>query len=189
LRNGRATRETIKRRALELFVARGVDGTGVRDIAKASGVTEGALYRHFTGKDDLVWRLFSEPYAAYAEKLDALQQGERGAAAKLRAMVAGFCAFFDDDEVLFRFLLLVQHGQLDKVDDAMTTPVQVVERVIRGGIDAGEIAAQDAAQATASVLGIVLQTATFHIYGRLTGPMRGRADALGRACLGALGIV
>jgi len=34
---------------------------------------------------------------------------------------------------------------------------------------------------------IVLQTALFHIYGRLTGPLLPRAPALARAALAAIG--
>lgn len=188
MRSGEATKEKIKREALTLFVKNGVDGTGVREIAKASGITEGAIYRHFKGKDELVWKLFGESYVAYAEKLDALQNGQVGTAAKLDAMVRGFCDFYDEDEVLFRFLLLVQHGQLDNVTDTMRTPVQVVAEVIDAGIRNGEVDYADSIAATAAVLGIVLQTATFKIYGRLPGTLKSRADALVTACNGAIGV-
>ena len=188
MRNGHATREKIKRAALVLFVARGVDGTGVRDIARACDITDGALYRHFKGKDALVWTLFSEPYADYADKLEALAGQQSGTAAKIEAMVRGFCAFFDEDETLFRFLLLVQHGQLAKVGDDMRTPVQVLEDVIASGIAAREVAYADVPAATAAVLGVVLQTATFKIYDRLPGSLSSRADDLSRACLNAIGV-
>ena len=188
MRGGEATKERIKRAALALFVKNGVDGTGVREIAKAAGITEGAIYRHFTGKDALVWTLFADNYTAYADKLDALQVDETGTAAKLDAMVRGFCSFFDDDETLFQFLLLVQHGQLAKVPDSMRTPVQVVEGVIDAGIQAGEVGYTDAVAATAAVFGIVLQTATFKIYDRLPGSMKSRADALVAACHGAIAV-
>jgi AcrR family transcriptional regulator len=39
--------------AAELFIAKGYEGTTMRDIARQVGVTEGALYRHFSGKDEL----------------------------------------------------------------------------------------------------------------------------------------
>lgn len=188
MRTGDATKERIKRAALALFVDHGVDGTGVREIAKAAGITEGAIYRHFKGKDELVWTLFADSYQAYAQKLDALQGAQHTTAAKVDAMVRGFCTFFDEDETLFRFLLLVQHGQLAKVTDAMRSPVQVVEAVIGAGIEAGEVAYSDAPAATAAVFGIVLQTATFKIYGRLTGAMCARADELALACQHALGL-
>lgn len=187
MRSGEATKERIKGAALALFVANGVDGTGVREIAKAAGITEGAIYRHFKGKDELVWALFAASYEGYGEKLDALQAAETTTAAKIEAMVRGFCAFFDEDETLFRFLLLVQHGQLAKVPETMRTPVDVVEGVIGAGVKTREVGYQDAAAATAAVLGIVLQTATFKIYDHLGGPLSARADALVAAALGAIG--
>ena len=188
MRSGDATKSRIQKSALMLFVDNGVDGTGMREIAKAAGITEGAIYRHFKGKDELVWALFADSYQAYGEKLDALQRGAVHTAAKLEAMVRGFCTFYDEDETLFRFLLLVQHGQLLKVTDAMRTPVDVVMDVISDGIRAGHITYKDASAATAAVLGIVLQTATFKIYDRLPGPMHARADALVAACQGAVGM-
>lgn len=188
MRAGQATKDRIEQSALTLFVKNGVDGTGVREIAKAAGITEGAIYRHFKGKDALVWQLFADNYVAYGAKLDALQREQDGTAAKLEAMVKGFCAFFDEDETLFRFLLLVQHGQLANVTDDMITPVQVVERVINAGVKAGEVAFKDATAATAAVFGIVLQTTTFKIYDRLQGPMSKRADALVKTCQNAIGV-
>jgi len=188
MRSGEATKEKIKQAALALFVAKGVDAGGMRDIAKASGITEGAIYRHFKGKDELVWRLFADNFVHFAGELDALQSAEASTAAKIEAMVQGFCRFYDDDETLFRFLLLVQHGQLSKITDDMASPIDVVQSVIQAGIDAGEVGHANAAEATAWVFGIVLQSATFQIYDRLSGPMSARARALSGACLDALGL-
>jgi hypothetical protein len=127
--------------------------------------------------------LFADHFSAFANTLDALQTEQNTLAGKIDAMVRGFCRFYEDDEILFRFLLLVQHGQLAKVTDDMANPIDVVQAVLQRGIDAGEIVGVSAQEATAWLFGIVLQTATFHIYGRLSGPMMRRADALSRACL------
>lgn len=188
MRSGEATKEKIKRAALELFVQKGVDAGGMRDIATASNITEGAIYRHFKGKDDLIWQLFADHFSAFATTLDDLQTEQNTLAGKIDAMVRGFCRLYDDDETLFRFLLLVQHGQLAKVTDDMPNPIDVVQAVIQRGIDAGEIGGVTAQEATAWLFGIVLQTATFYIYGRLSGPMMRRTDALSRACLAVLAL-
>ncbi|HEY9163395.1 MAG TPA: TetR/AcrR family transcriptional regulator [Magnetovibrio sp.] len=188
MRSGDATRERIKHSALTLFVRSGVDGTGVREIAKASNITEGAIYRHFAGKDELVWTLFADNFVDYAEKLDELQRGEHGTANKLAAIVHSFCALFDADEKLFRFLMLVQHGQLAKVTPDMKTPFQVLQAVICEGIEAGDVGYTDATAATAAVIGIVLQTATFKIDGRLDDTMTSRAGLLATACQNAIAV-
>ncbi|OEJ66530.1 TetR/AcrR family transcriptional regulator [Magnetovibrio blakemorei] len=188
MRSGEATKEKIKRAALELFVQKGVDAGGMRDIATASNITEGAIYRHFKGKDDLIWQLFADNFSGFATTLNDLQNEQNTLAGKIDAMVRGFCRFYDDDETLFRFLLLVQHGQLAKVSEDMQNPIDIVQGVLQGGIEAGEIGGASAQEATAWLFGIVLQTATFHIYGRLSGPMTKRADALSQACLAVLAL-
>jgi AcrR family transcriptional regulator len=171
MRDGTATRSRIEDQALRLFVDKGVDATTIRDIAQAAHVAEGALYRHYTGKDDLVWRLFAQHYEAFAQRLTALAAAERGTRAKLAAMVRAFCDFFDSNPVLFRFLLVVQHGQLAKVTSRIASPIEVVRQVIEAGMRAGDVPKGDGNLATALVIGLVLQPATFAVYGRIAPPL------------------
>jgi len=175
------TRQRIETEALRLFVERGVTETSMRDIAQAVGVTEGALYRHHAAKEALVAKLFAESYARFAAELDKMQAQQPTARQKLRAMVAGFCRFFDTDQVLFRFLLFVQHGQLDKIADDAPTPVKVVRAVVAQAIERGELPCRDPDLATAWVMGLVLQTATFAVYGRVAGPLAPLAHELAEA--------
>jgi AcrR family transcriptional regulator len=44
------TKEALRQAALELFAAKGYEGTSVRDIARAVGLSESVLYAHFDGK-------------------------------------------------------------------------------------------------------------------------------------------
>lgn len=48
------TRERLLRAAADVFAERGYDGTRVADIAAAAGVSNGALYAHFSSKADLL---------------------------------------------------------------------------------------------------------------------------------------
>jgi len=161
------TKERIERAAIGLFVQKGVAETTVRDIATAVDISEGALYRHFVGKEELVWELFERHYVAFAGRLQSLADSESSARGKLSAMIRGFCQAHDDDPTLFHFLLFVQHGQLSKLAGDTPTPVTVMHTVLVTAIDAGEIPAQDANLASALVMGLVLQPMTFAAYGRL----------------------
>ena len=49
----RNARPKIERAALKLFISEGVDAATTREIADVAGVSEGALYRHYKGKDEL----------------------------------------------------------------------------------------------------------------------------------------
>jgi hypothetical protein len=84
-------------------------------------------------------------------------------------------------------LLIAQHDLLPGVDDAGTAPVAAIEATIIDAVAHGEIAPVDVATAAAAIIGIVLQTALFHIYGRIAGPLAPRAPALARAAVAAVG--
>lgn len=184
---GKSTKLRLQQAALALFVQKGVEATTTREIAASAGVAEGTLYRHYDSKDALVWDLFSSNFTAFAHTLDAIQHREPALAGKLDAMVRGFCGLFDEDWVLFSFLLLVQHQQLDKVTPDMANPVQVVRDVLAEAMARGELPAVHADLAAALVIGPVLQAATFTVYGRLGRPLSQHAAALSAACLRALG--
>lgn len=55
---GEATREALLATARELFGDRGYAETSLDEIARAAGVTKGALYHHFSGKEELFRRVF-----------------------------------------------------------------------------------------------------------------------------------
>jgi len=51
-------KEKIINGALELFVEMGFDGTSISSIVKYSGVSNGAMYHHFTSKEELINEVF-----------------------------------------------------------------------------------------------------------------------------------
>ncbi len=171
---------------MQLFVEKGVGETTVRDIAHAVGLSEGALYRHFTGKEQLVWQLFERNYTEFAARLGTLAGAESTARGKLAAMIRGFCQAHDENPTLFRFLVFTQHGQLGRLADATPTPVSVMRAVIEGGIASGEIPAQDADLATALVFGVVLEPVQFAAYGRLPSDMSSLCERLIAAAWAAI---
>jgi AcrR family transcriptional regulator len=181
MRDGTATRERIEETAMTLFVSKGVTETTIRDIAQGAGIAEGALYRHYRSKDQLILDLFERHYTAFAHRLDRLQATHAHARDKLAAMIEECCRVFDDDPVLFRFLLLVQHHSLHRVEGP-DSPVAVVHAVLAQGMERGEILKGDLDLATALVMGVIIQPATFKTYGRLPGPMMPLAARLTGAC-------
>ena len=52
-------REIVEEAAICLFATKGLTRTTIKDIAAAAGVTEGVLYRHYEGKEEMAWKLFN----------------------------------------------------------------------------------------------------------------------------------
>jgi AcrR family transcriptional regulator len=54
----KCTKEKIFDAAVELFAERGYDGVSVRDIAKAVGIRESSVYKHYASKDEILDSIF-----------------------------------------------------------------------------------------------------------------------------------
>ena len=176
----------VERAAVDLFAANGFDGVSIADIAAMAGVSQGALYRHYPSKEELGWALFSTAYLRTGEELDRIRTGGAEFEAAVTAMIAHFCALYDEDSALFRFMLLTQHGFLPRIPSGSRTPVDAVVDLVGDAVTKNRLKPIDPALGAAVIMGIILQCATFHIYGRLGGSLGARAPALARAALAAV---
>jgi len=176
----------VERAAVDLFAANGFDGVSIADIAGAAGVSQGALYRHYASKEELGWALFSSAYLRTGEELDRIRTGEAEFEAAVTAMIAHFCALYDEDPALFRFMLITQHGFLPRIPSGSRTPVDAIADLVGDAIAENQLKPIDPALGAAVVMGVILQAATFHIYGRLGGSLAARAPMLGRAAIAAV---
>ena len=173
----------IEAAALELFVAKGVDGVSVRDIAEAVGMVPGNLYAHYRSKDDLVGQLFQAGYAEYAESLRDAATAPGGFRGRLEAMIRRICALHDEDETRFRFLLMTQHGHLPHVPRDSRNPVEFLCSTVDAAVREAEIPLGDPGLIAAGIVGVVVQAATFRMYGRITRGLGEMSDEIVAACL------
>src|SRR2546423_1136613 len=88
-----ATRAALIAAARPLFAERGYSGVGTEEIVRAAGVTRGALYHHFSGKEDLFAAVYEQVEADLVAEIgqmatgasDPLEVLHRGAAMFLEA--------------------------------------------------------------------------------------------------------
>jgi AcrR family transcriptional regulator len=152
-------------------VARGVAETTTKEIAMAASVAEGTIYRYFPSKEQLALDLFLHHHRALAEALTEAQRPARGLRARIDAIVRCYCEWADRDWTLFAYHLLNQHSFLIQVPDGTPNPVTVVREVISQAMKAGEIPRRNVDLVAASAIGVVLQAATYKVYGRFTGDL------------------
>ncbi|NPA32845.1 MAG: TetR/AcrR family transcriptional regulator [Aquificae bacterium] len=70
------TKDKILEAALKLFSRKGFRETTVKDIAKEVGITEGAIYRHFHSKDEIIQELLSSITKELREEIQkAIDEG------------------------------------------------------------------------------------------------------------------
>jgi len=112
----------------------------------------------------------------------AVAAEQRTFRARLEALVRHFCHAYDDNPMLFAYLLLTQHQQVRKAKPEMASPVAVVHRVVAEGLAERAGERRDPDVVAAMVLGLVLQVAVERLYGRIEGNMMDQAETLAGAC-------
>jgi len=182
----RNARPKIERAALKLFISEGVDAATTREIADEAGVSEGALYRHYKGKDELALALFMETHNRLAEMmLEAFSQ-EGTIEERVRRAVTAYCELADEDWLLFSFHLVSLNKFIPHDTRRDDDPVSVVERLVTMLMDSGEIPKGDPALIAAMSLGVVMQSGLNKIYNRLPGPFSRHTETFTRTIMAIL---
>ena len=169
-----STKARIERAALNLFVERGVEAATTREIAARAGLSEGALYRYFAGKEEIAETLFTAIHKRLADLVRGAGARTGGVHAQIEAVVEAYCSTADDDWALFSYHLLTLSRFLPTPPD-LDDPVSATEDIIAAARARGELDARhrdtDVKILAAMALGVVQQTALHRVYGRITTPM------------------
>jgi AcrR family transcriptional regulator len=176
-------KDRIKREAMRLFVEHGVDAVSMRDIAQAAGMKAPSLYAHFRSREELISELFFASYTEYGRQLAEAAASPGGCRRQLEAMVQLICSLHAEDELLFNFLLLTQHGFLRQMPVTETNPVEIICQWVDAAMQAGEIPNGNATLVAGALIGIIVQNATFKLYGRLHQGLAETSQEITALCL------
>ncbi|HEX3036224.1 MAG TPA: TetR/AcrR family transcriptional regulator [Thermodesulfobacteriota bacterium] len=179
--------KSIEDTAIGLFASQGIKQVTIKDIAKEAGCSEGALYRHYTGKDEMAWVLYSREVKKFGGLLKGVLKGKGTYAERLSSAVQLFYAFFDKDPVTFTFILLSEHNfpSHNRIDSQIN-PHNLVFEFVDDGVKGGAFNIGDSNLGAAMVLGLVLQPATLRATGKLKGRMGDKISDVVEACLRVL---
>lgn len=99
MRDSEVTIEKILEKAGSLFNTQGYKATSISDITKATGLTKGAIYRHFKSKEDLEKKALYYLSSKLYDKLRTKIRMEPTAGKKLHAMFAFFNSYITDPPI------------------------------------------------------------------------------------------
>lgn len=182
-----AKKEDIEHAAIKLFAIKGPTGTTIKDIAAESGVTEGALYRHYPSKDAMTTALFVRELATLRMTLLSVIESDMPLDRKIRGIVARLYGLYAENPYSVLFVLLnFQNmqgislpGETGNIYDFIT---ERTEQIL-----------SDLPQVynpiTPTLLaGLMIEPVLFHHYGRLPEPPLAYVDAVAAACCRLLGV-
>jgi TetR/AcrR family transcriptional regulator, transcriptional repressor for nem operon len=100
MRDREGTIERILQTSGVLFNTQGYKATSLSDITESTGLTKGAIYRHFKSKEELEERALRHLSSTMDEKLRAVIKAQPTAIAKLKAVFAFFRSYITDPPVM-----------------------------------------------------------------------------------------
>jgi AcrR family transcriptional regulator len=129
--------------AVRLFEANGYARTSVQDIVQAAGVTKGAFYHYFGGKEDLLMVLHERYINRLLEKSRVvsddrnLRPGKK--LRKLMKIILGEIAEYGAyAKVFFQEKNHLHPEHLDQIREKRDEYAFLMERVVRDGIESGD---------------------------------------------------
>ena len=161
LRRGPLTRKQILDAALALFSDKGFTRTSVRDIARAAGITDAAIYYHFASKRELFEALIEE--RGFTTALENLERAEItiGPREAIPLVALNSLSFIFQNRDLMKMLLVEAVAQ-----DAVATEEyrilverweRAIARILRFYAERGQLETEDvdelATQLVITVLG------------------------------------
>ena len=128
----------ILKASLALFATKGYDAVSVRDLAKAAGVSEAALYKHFKGKEEMAQYIFTAIISDYTRRLQRIDAEVSGAVNKLCRLVEVTYELYRQYPAEIRYTLLSQYQFWDTAPEEVK-PHFLIRRILEEGMDDGEI--------------------------------------------------
>lgn len=161
-----ATRAALIDAARPLFAERGYAHVGTEEIVHAAGVTRGALYHHFDGKDGLFAAVFEAVEAELMTRIAAHAETV-GAASPLATLRAGVDAMLDAalDPGLAQIVLIDAPAVLGWQawrEIGWRYGMGLTEAVLAAAMEAGELASRPVRPLAHVVLG-ALDEATLYV--------------------------
>lgn len=94
----------VLRAAMQLFSERGFAGTSIRDIARESGYTNPALYKHFASKEELALHLFETCHRRMWARCNAAVVSAKNFDEKLEGFIGEWLELVDQHPEVVAFL-------------------------------------------------------------------------------------
>lgn len=117
IKHGNITKAKLLATARELFIAKGVDRVGVREIAAKAGVNLSLMNYYFQSKENLLEQIFETSIKEIATKQRDILNADKRLEDKIKEYVYSYIDFLCKDPLIVSFVLSIIHRNLDQSVD------------------------------------------------------------------------
>ena len=149
---GEETRGIILDAAVSAFASYGYDGTGVAEICKSAGISKGAFYHHFEGKQTLYLELLNDWLSTIDKEFQNILLHSVSTIEALVEMTKIFRNLFDpsDTKIAVFIEFLTRAARDPELRDAALTPYRRYQKyfaeIIERGVSEGTLRTVDPQQ-------------------------------------------
>ena len=145
-RSGSARRQELLDIAAEVFAAKGIAHTTVRDIAEEGGILSGSLYHHFVSKDQMVVEILVDGLSDAHERDAGIIAGASDPAEAMHQLIRAFIGWIADEPAVARILLndrqyITETPELRAIQARRSENVSLWIELAREGIESGVFSA------------------------------------------------
>lgn len=134
MRNPEATKETILKRSGILFNTKGYKATSISNITDATGLTKGAIYRHFANKNELELETLLHLSTILFEKLRSFIKDQNTAGNKLRAVFQFFASYISNPPIKGGCPLMNAAVEADDAHPTLRKGALKILNILRGSL-------------------------------------------------------
>lgn len=140
-------REQIYRAACDVISHKGLAATSMRDIARASGMSIGTMYRYIDNKDDLLYRITADCMEELFEYFETELNQAGSAADRMAQAISAYLSYISLNHryinLVYRETKALADGPRARIYDIERQFIRHWTQIIQDGIDAGDFAVVD----------------------------------------------
>lgn len=174
-----ATIDDIRERAFRLFGRFGYDGVSIDNIASAAGLSKGALYWHFEGKQALYADCLTQLHDIFRERVFQPMERADSAREKLESFFHGLGDILTDGRVakgLAGYWLESSSGrstQIERVRRRFESEAKAsFVKMLQQGLDSGDFTFDHDPEEVAEALFVIMQASTLPLRRRTNEEIR-----------------
>ena len=150
------TQKLIIKKSMELFVLKGYHNTSLRDIAAECGISTGAIYHHFSSKEEIAVKLFNDTVLFLNNLFKEALQSKKDTKYKIKELVLNLIRIAEEDRITLEYALNIKHKEIitDGKPICSSGPFEMLRTFLKNEMQKGNIKKMDSYVATVCLTGI-----------------------------------
>lgn len=172
-KNQAQIKDKIFTSAQKLFVQKGYHNTSIPDIVREAGVSTGAIYHYFSGKEDLARYIHQETLEYFLTKFVINVKPKKNTKDKIYAYTKLLYEWTEENPIMVEYLLKGRPKEILNQNMSICSKegMDAVIEIVDAGCEEGVIDPANKIVATASISGIITKIIFMRFDGVITFPL------------------